>query len=76
VVGNVCGQRGLARIWTKKPEVQIMQATKMVTQTLIEKTVFSKFSPLYFIFFSSNSLNIDFLFQLCLTTADVTQEFV
>jgi hypothetical protein len=33
----------------------------MVTCTLIEKTFFSKFTPLYFIFFSSNSFNINLL---------------
>jgi hypothetical protein len=33
----------------------------MVTCTLIEKTIFSKFTPLYFIFFSSNSFNINLL---------------
>jgi hypothetical protein len=43
-------------IQTKKPQIQ---AIKMVTCTLIEKTIFSKFTLLYFIFFSSNTFNIN-----------------
>jgi hypothetical protein len=44
--------------YPKKPQIQ---AIKMVTCTLIEKTIFSKFTSLYFIFFSSNSFNINLL---------------
>jgi hypothetical protein len=44
--------------YPKKPQIQ---AIKMVTCTLIEKTIFSKFTTLSFIFFASNSFNINLL---------------
>jgi hypothetical protein len=46
MVGNFHGQRGLARIREKNPELQTMQVIKMAIHTLIEKTAFSQLPPL------------------------------
>jgi hypothetical protein len=49
----------------------------MATCTLIEKTAFSQFPLLnLYCFLQTHLTLIEFLFQLCLTTAGATQEFV
>jgi hypothetical protein len=40
MAGNFCGQRGVARIRKKNPELQTMQVVKMATHTLIENAAF------------------------------------